>query len=240
MTINFDWYQGLEAEKQMKEKLREIILDHGADVCGFASIERFQDAPAGFHPNDIWSDCKTVIVFGIALPEGVFRIKPNLIYGHFNYGSCVPVDDIAFRTAKIIEAQFNGIAVPLPSDGPYEYWDSDNMEGRGLISMKHAAVYAGLGTLGKNTLLLNRQFGNRLTLGAVLTNLTLESDDCAQPLCIEGCSLCLQNCPVNALNGSSAVQKACRMHTYGKNQRGYDTVECNICRRICPMHIGEK
>ena len=33
------------------------------------------------------------------------------------------------------------------ADGPYEHWDSDKLEGRGLLSMKHMAVQAGLGTL---------------------------------------------------------------------------------------------
>ena len=29
----------------MKEEIREIILSYGADLCGFANIDRFQDAP---------------------------------------------------------------------------------------------------------------------------------------------------------------------------------------------------
>lgn len=224
----------------MKENIRNRILEYGADVCEFAGIERFAGAPAGFHPRDIWRDCETVIVFGIALPEGLFRVKPDLVYEHFNYLSCQPVDNIAFRSAKVIEEQYGGIAVPLPSDGPYEYWDKEKMEGRGLISMKHAAVCAGLGTLGKNTLLINKQFGNRLTLGAVLTNLKFQSDDPAEPLCIKSCRLCIENCPVHAFDGQSVTQKACRTYTYGTNSRGYDTVRCNTCRNICPMHLGKK
>lgn len=222
----------------MKDSIKSTILGLGADVCGIAGIDRFSEAPEGFCPTDIYKECESVIVFGVALPKGLFEIEHRLIYCHFNYGCCPEVDMIAFKGAKLLEASYHSTAVPLPSDGPYEYWDTDKMEGRGLISMKHAAVAAGLGTLGKSTLLLNRDFGNRLTLGAILTDIPLESDPYAGSICIEGCSICLDNCPVHALNGVSAVQKNCRTNTYGTNSRGFDTVECNRCRRLCPMHNG--
>ena len=34
----------------MKETIRAMALSMGADVCGFAEIERFADAPQGFSP----------------------------------------------------------------------------------------------------------------------------------------------------------------------------------------------
>mgnify|MGYP002345829121 FL=1 len=149
------------------------------------------------------------------------------------------MDRIAYLAAIEIERSYNGFAVPIPSDGPYDYWDTDNMEGRGLISMKHAAVLAGLGTLGKSTLLLNRQYGNMLNLGAVLTNLNLLSDTPADRICIEGCSQCIENCPVNAINVDGVNQKLCRNNTYASNDRGFDVVNCNKCRTKCPMAFGK-
>lgn len=121
----------------MESKIKEILLNNGADVCGIADISRFSDAPAGFHPGNIFTDCKSVIVFSVEFPQGVTKVEPRLIYGHFNYTSCLEVDWIAFRAAKEIEKLCGGYAVPLPSDSPYEYWDAEKMEGRGLISTKH-------------------------------------------------------------------------------------------------------
>ena len=43
----------------------------------------------------------------------------------------------------------------MPCDNPYEYWDEDKLEEKGLISMKHTAILCGIDSLGKNTLLLN-------------------------------------------------------------------------------------
>lgn len=222
----------------MKNNIRSMILGLGAEVCGFATAQDFADAPQGFRPTDIFAPCKSIIVFGIALPRGLAQVEPKLIYGHFNYKICLEVDMIAFHTAKNIEEAYGGYAVPLPSDGPYDYWDAEKMEGRGLISMKHAAVKAGLGTLGKNTLLLNSNYGNMLILGAVLTDLDLISDSPANNICIEGCTQCISICPVGAMDNSRVNQKNCRVNTYRTNARGFDTVNCNKCRTICPMKYG--
>ncbi len=222
----------------MKEDVRKAVTALGADVCGFAHIDRFAKAPKGYHPADIMKECRSVVVLGVALPKGLFEVAPRLVYGHFNDDVCREVDRIAFAAAKWIEKRFGGKAVPVPCDAPYEYWDADNMEGRGLISMKHAAVCAGLGTLGKSTLLLSRDYGNRLIIGAVLSDLDLESDPYAQSICVDGCRLCIESCPSGALDGTRAEQKKCRLNTYGITARGFDTVDCNTCRTVCPRKYG--
>jgi len=108
----------------MKKQIKEFIMNLGADACGVANIDCFSEAPVGFHPKDIFGDCKSVIVFGIALPRRLTKVDPGLIYGYFNNNSCSKVDEIAFRTAKEIERLYGGYAVLLPSDDPYEYWNS--------------------------------------------------------------------------------------------------------------------
>ncbi|MHC1717734.1 MAG: epoxyqueuosine reductase [Acidaminococcaceae bacterium] len=222
----------------MKEELRNAILGFGADLCGFAAIERFTEAPKGFQPHDIFPDCQTVIVIAMALPKGLLAVDSRIIYAHYNDISCPVVDNISFKTAQFLEKTYGQIAVPLPCDGPYEYWNNEKMEGRGLLSMKHAAVQAGLGTLGKNSLLLNEKYGNLLTVGAILTDMKVESDQHAESICIDSCDLCIRNCPVQALDGVGANQKSCRTKAYGKTEHGFGTVDCNKCRTICPRKFG--
>ncbi len=222
----------------MKEAIREMVLALGADVCGFAATDRFSGAPEGFRPTDVFGACKTVVSFGVALPRGLFAVSPRLIYEHYNLGSCDYVDEIAFHAAREIERITGLSAVPMPSDGPYDSWDAEAREGRGLISMKHAAVQAGLGTLGKSTLLVNPRYGNRLTLGAVLAECALSSDPYAESVCLDGCRRCIDGCPVHAIAEGRVTQKLCRAHAFGQNARGYDTVECNACRAACPARDG--
>ena len=221
-----------------KEAVREKILDLGADVCGFAGIERFALTPDNFHPTDLFEDCKSVISVGIALPKGLFRVNPRLLYGHFNTEVKHKVDEIVFAAAKIIEKEYKGICVPVPSDDPYEYWEAETMTGKGLLSMKHVAVACGIGQIGKSSLLLNPLYGNRLTLSAILTDVVFESDPLCENICIQSCTRCIDACPVSAIQDKSVMQKKCRENTYGKTARGFDTVDCNMCRSVCPMRDG--
>lgn len=34
----------------LAKEIKKMIMDSGADLCGIASVERFDDAPSGFHP----------------------------------------------------------------------------------------------------------------------------------------------------------------------------------------------
>jgi epoxyqueuosine reductase len=69
--------------------------------------------------------------------------------------------------------------VPVPSDDPSEYWEPDRSYARGILSLRHAGHLAGLGILGKNTLLINQKFGNMIQLGALLLSEELEGDPIA-------------------------------------------------------------
>lgn len=224
----------------MKNEIKELFLHLGSDLCGIASIDRFDNAPEGFHPKDIYDECKSVIVFAKAVPKGITKVNPRIIYQHFNSIGPIELDRIAYEAAIRIERDFHGVAVPIPADGPYEYWDEEELEGRGILSMKHAAVNAGLGTLGKNTILLNSQYGSMLNIGAVLTNLDIQPDPLAEEICIKNCRLCLDSCPAKALDGNYANQSLCRKYTYETNARGFSIVNCNQCRVVCPRAFGKK
>ena len=220
----------------MKTQIRKIVMSFGADLCGFANIDRFENTPVGYNPKDIYANCKSVISYAVALPKGLAKVNPRLIYGHYNSMSCQTAEFIAFQSAKKIESEFNCVVVPIPSDSPYEYWDKDNMEGKGLLSMKHAAVLAGLGSIGKSSLFLTKQFGNMVTLGAMLTDLDLASDELSENLCNDKCHKCMDVCPVTSINNGIVTQKMCRENTYGTTARGFDTVDCNKCRVSCPLN----
>lgn len=222
----------------MEHKIKQMLLSYGADVCGIASVERFHLAPAGFSPTDSFPACKSVITFGKALPKGLTMVDSRLIYGHYNAFICSEVDAIALRVAKQLEERFAALAVPMPCDAPYEHWEPERLTGKGLLSMKHAAVLSGLGQIGKNSLLINPQYGNLLTIGAILTNLELQPDELCKDTCIKGCTKCVDACPVHAIGEGMVNQTLCRPNTYGKTARGFDTVDCNRCRTSCPMRYG--
>lgn len=225
--------------KRLARRVNQICMNAGARVCGIAAAESFGDAPEGFRPRDLYADCASVVVFALPVPRGTAAVDPRIVYGRYNYFSLELLDEIAFRAAAEIEQAIPGaVAVPLPSDSPYEYWVPERQEGRGILSLKHAAVKAGLGTLGRSTLLLNAEYGGMLNLGALLTNLSLEPDPPAEPVCLSNCRICIDGCPAGAISETGVDQSLCRAYTYAANERGFDVVNCNACRTRCPNAFG--
>ncbi len=220
-------------------EVKRLAAEIGADLCGIAHVGRFSESPEGFHPSDIFKTAKSVIVIARRIPAGVFESQSRIPYTF--------ADDIAMReifrityelTLKLEDRSVT--AVPVPSE-PYEYWNSEKMEGRGILSLKHSAVLAGLGVIGRNKLLTNNRFGNLLKLGLVLTDAVLESDPVAEySFCRDSCNLCIKNCPVGAISESGVDQKKCRMNSEGVTVKGSPVYTCWMCRTICPFMKGIK
>jgi len=127
----------------------------------------------------------------------------------------------------------------IPADDPYEHWDAERRYGRAILSLRHAGFLAGLGTLGKNSLLINRKFGNMIQMGAMLVDVEMEADPIADDDgCLPDCVRCLDACPQKALDGTTVDQKKCRAISIVKTEKGYTLKNCNACRRECPRLLG--
>jgi len=219
--------------------IKELVLSLGADVCGVASVDRFESAPEGFRPRDIYADCQSVVVFAKKLPESVFRINSTIPYSFVDDMAMHEVLRISMDLAVRLE-KLDVVGVPIPST-PYDYWDAETMTGKGLISLKHAGVMAGLGVIGRNSLLCHPELGNLLKLGAVLVNTKLEADPVLDfDFCSDNCNLCIDHCPSGALGGTSVLQKNCRLNSEGETKKGAPITICNTCRKICPNRAGWK
>ena len=216
--------------------IKQMAIEKEAALCGIAPVDRFTDAPAGFHPKDIYPDCKSVIVLASPFPITSLQCVTNAPYTFVRNMMVERMDRISFLLAEALEQKGIG-AVPIPSAEPYDYWDEEKKHGRGILSLKHSAHLAGLGTLGKNTLLINKIYGNMIWLSAVLVSIELTGDpiddsECCPPRC----SLCLEQCPQHALDGKSIDQKSCRAHSIHSTSGGGWVLSCNICRKVCPFH----
>jgi epoxyqueuosine reductase len=220
--------------------IKQMAMEQGAALCGIAPVDRFVNAPAGFHPRDIYPGCKSVVVLASPFPAASLQCTTNVPYTLVRNMMVERLDRISFLLAAALEPE--GIAaIPIPSAEPYEYWDEDRKHGRGILSLKHSAHLAGLGILGKNTLLINKTYGNMVWLGAVLVSVELAGDAIAAAEgCPPGCVLCLERCPQHALDGKTIDQKRCRAHSTRCTPGGGWVLSCNICRKVCPSHAGIK
>ena len=220
--------------------LKEIVKTLGADLCGIASAERFSKAPEGFRPTDIYKDCRSVVVFAKRLPTESLFIANCVPYTHESDTMMLEVDRLGLELILRLE-EYGIKSVLIPSDDPYEHWEPERSYGRAILSLRHAGHLAGLGVLGRNTLLINKDYGNMVQIGAVLVDIELEEDSIATyEGCAPDCSICIDSCPPGALDGKTVDQKLCRPLSNYRTEKGYILKRCNLCRRVCPVSLGIK
>lgn len=122
------------------------------------------------------------------------------------------------------------------------------------IMEKSLAVQAGLGWIGKNTLLIHRRFGTFTLLSGILTSLDLPHTppklDLSIPRC-GSCTRCIDACPTQALNVPYLLdaRKCLSYHLIeSKNSipkeislknPGY-IFGCDICQDACPHNVLKK
>lgn len=187
----------------VKAKAREL----GADLVGIAAgktLNRHPPDPKRPQTPGLISaeDSKSVIVLARRLLAGLGRLKGH-DDRHKQYSTELilsELEEIELRLVYFLEeAGFPAITVPPAHFDPRQYDRGGNT--RGPLSLPHAAVEAGLGTLGLNLMLLTPEYGPRVILGAVLTQAELEPDrPLSAPLCLgEACGRCLLACPADAI-----------------------------------------
>lgn len=219
----------------IKEEIKAKAISLGADLVGVASVDRMSGAPDGFRPTDILPEASSVIVMAKRMPKAVVKNGTPNIYTMICLDLFKKLDAMAYELACFIEDQGDN-ALPVPADGPYTYWDEKITRGMGDLSNRHAAVAAGLGVLGKNNLLITPEYGNRIQLVSVITDMQVAPDPLNEDeLCPAKCRLCLDICPTGAINGEKSTdQKLCRSILMKKLPRGFEVYNCRECRRVCP------
>ena len=218
-----------------REKVKEIMFSLGADLCGIASIDRFGDAPKGYHPLDVLPTCESVISFGCRFPIGTLICKSAIPYTRVRNSITPKMDAIALDFC--IEMEKNQIVcVPIPTNE--DQWDKNTGRYRSIVSQKHAAQAAGLGTIGRHSLLITPEFGSMVWLGTVLCEQGFEPVEMKEPLC-NNCNLCVEICPVNALEKWEIKQQSCWEFAFGDNEEEKVwEISCHKCRDICPYNLG--
>lgn len=207
----------------------------GADLCGVASMDRFGDAPDGYHPADVFPSCKSVISFACRFPAGTLMCGTHVPYTRVRNSLTAKMDGIALDLCIWLEEK-GALSLPVPTNE--SQWDTGTGRWRSIISQKHAAQAAGIGTIGRHSLLITPEFGSMVWLGAVLTEAELEADSLKERLCND-CNLCVEACPVNALDEMQIKQQVCWDYAFGDDEeKQVWRIACHKCRDICPYNLG--
>ena len=183
--------------------IKKIVISLGADLCKIAGIERFEDAPEGYHPRDVLPSCNSVISFACRFPAGNLACRTAVPYTRVRNSITAKMDAIALDLCIELE-KMGFLAVPVPTNE--SQWDDKTGRWRSIVSQKHAAQAAGLGTIGRHSLLITPEFGSMVWLGAVLTEAELAEDPVLEKICND-CNLCVEACPITRLKKQNLTSR---------------------------------
>ncbi|MFC1864699.1 hypothetical protein ACFLYG_02595 [Chloroflexota bacterium] len=201
----------------LADEIKGTALSRGATLVGIASADRFEGAPEGHRPWDLLPGATAVIVMALRVPNGVLKSSNLRLYRNVANHLEHELNKLAYEVAMFMEDK-GYAASPVAPDIPLDMQQDSGL--RGDFSHKHAAVQAGLGWLGTSTLLLTPQFGPRVRLVSVISNVPLKADPKIKEEVCRTCVACVKACPVKAIQENGEIDKLkclrqCMPYGYG-------------------------
>ena len=214
--------------------LKELTKSLGADLVGFCTLPAspLQELPSH----------KYAVSIGVKLSDAVLKTidgAPSFVYfQHYRTANAL-LDQIAFRLSREIEkAGYSALPIAasqsLGKNNPY----------RGVLPHKNVAVLSGLGFVGKSGLFLSSEYGSKVRLATVITDMPLKNE---LPIIENGCgecTLCRKACPAGAIYGTTPTTDGERNFDAEKCSKymkehfqdiGRGSV-CGVCIKVCPKN----
>jgi epoxyqueuosine reductase QueG len=217
---------------------RAFAALHDIDLSGVATVSDSTGTPLHEAAVSLLPGARSFVMLGAELfPEVLQLVEPDKLMGEAAARElCTPHIDFMnsrlnralYSLARVLRAE-GYRALPLPSQGT----PVDLRFQRGILSFKHAAEYAGLGRIGRSSLLITEKFGPRVRLACLLTDAPLPSTRReTMDTCTDCTGDCITHCPAGALvepaeGQSYAINKyACASFRAGAGA-------CSTCMSRC-------
>ena len=223
-------------------EVKHVAQAFGADMVGIAAYDerwvyktKFSDMSGTERSAEIPTNLTSVIMTAQAMDYDLIRTVPSALSGAatglgYSYDAMVVLSLAQYirNLGYNAVASLNDSALAIPM-----------------------AIQAGLGEYGKNGLLITPEFGPRVRLGKVFTDMPLSHDSPIQfgvnEFC-NGCNKCVQGCPVKAIRGGepsaerfnqSNIKGVRKWSVDGEKCFSYwaaQNSDCSICIRVCPYN----
>ncbi len=219
-----------------KEQIEQFLINLGADLVGFSNIKT---SPILGQENLTYA-----ITIAVKLPDSVLKTieeRPTISYFHEYRTANALLDGMSFRLCRLIEKSgYN--AFPIPAS---QSTADDKTAYKGIFQHKTAARLAGLGFIGKSGLFISKDYGSKIRLATVLTDVPLVSDNTPLESMCKGCNKCVLACPAGAISGKEYVEGMQREEFFSAekcshNMKNYKDIGrgavCGICIKVCPFN----
>ena len=216
----------------LKEALFALLAEKGAKLMGVGDLRGIVDG-----------GLTTGVSVAVPVPRHIVRdlqTAPTREYYDAYHALNAQLDEIvecgaAFLEKNGFQAYANTTKVVKKDDN----WCTP-------LPHKTVATRAGLGWIGKSCLLVTPQYGGAVRISSLLTDAPLPADRPVNASRCGGCSVCVDNCPGEALTGTLwtvGTQRAdilrkevCKKTQIARMKRatGIEVDLCGLCFAVCP------
>lgn len=242
-------------------KLNQYIIEKskelGIDICGFTDslplldikdyliyrqennrMTEFEEKNIDLRidPRLTMSNCKSIIVLAISYNVD-YKEKPDYkLRGKLSKSSWgIDYHQVLKNKMELLIEEIKKVV-----DFQYKYFVDT-----GPLVDRELAVKAGVGYYGKNSLVINDDYGSFIFIGYILTDLDLDYNERIASKCGD-CNLCLKACPTGALELPYKINpKKCISYlTQTKDnipeslrkKMGIKIYGCDTCQLVCPKN----
>jgi epoxyqueuosine reductase len=221
------------------ETIQNFVSHIDADVVGVVLLSDYKGTRLEESALKLLPEAKSIIVLGMEIYEEILTLsRPGRWMG------AISMNDLMDRNADFLYGRltktaydlaktchkYDFKALPLPAAG----CPSDARMLEAIFSYKHAGEAAGMGYIGRSSLLIHPKFGPRIRLSCCLTGAELMPTSREITSNCEACNICIKNCPARALTIPKGQEK------YSINKYACSIFRsagggCAECMRLCPV-----
>jgi len=209
------------------------LFKNNFDVVGVIKTSDYNKIAKTLNKNISNLGYPTMVVLGFAYPKRLLKhSKTHLVPSFYTFGKDYHL---------VMKEKIKKVCDALPFE--YDY-GVDNHP----LDERLAGQVSGIGFLGKNQLMINKDYGSYMFLGMVLLDTEIQQeikytldDDCGD------CRKCIEACPTNALTEKGYIQNKC-ISNYNQTkkvlskyeiEKNYSLFGCDICQLVCPKNINK-
>jgi epoxyqueuosine reductase QueG len=223
------------------EALKAAARAAGADLVGVAGLEPFRNEGAIPLPDS--ERFANAVSLAVRLDDDIIDglgEGPTPAYARHYRAVNAALDGITNRLLRWVVSQgFSGCAIPAS-----QVVDTERL--LGSLSHKAVARLAGIGWQGKSLLIVSPQYGPRIRLATLLTDMPLRADQPLKNRC-GTCKQCAAACPAMAIKNVRTASRyanrdealyfsRCVAQTLSfKSRPDINAQICGVCVRVCPF-----